>query len=115
MWIYTTDGFYSVVEDHNDPDCLWVRARVEGDLERLWPDADVLETPEADYRYRAALGRQAVAAAVAKAVLGIGYGNFKDSIMDHRRSLFYVRIWAIMAEMQNALMVKRKSRRGSKA
>jgi len=111
MWIYTKEGFYSAVEDRFDPNTLIVRARVAGDLERLWPDADVLETPDADYRYRAALSRQEVAAAVAKAVLGIDYGNFKDSISDKRRKSFYMMVWHAMFEMQAALMVKRKSLR----
>jgi len=113
MWIYTTDGFYSVVEDRNDPDCLWVRARVEGDLERLWPDADVLETPDADYRFRAALSRQEVAAGIAKSILEIDYSNYKDNITDRRRSHFYMRVWSVMAEMQEMLkpVIKRKRRR----
>ena len=37
MWLVTTRGFYSVVENHHDPDELLVRARVREDLESRGP------------------------------------------------------------------------------
>jgi hypothetical protein len=82
MWIYTQSGFFSIVKDRLDPDVLVVRSRIEGDLERLWPDVEVINTLSADYTYRARLRRREVAAVIAKEVLEISYSNFKDSIMD---------------------------------
>lgn len=35
MWLITTRGFYSAVEDHSDPDRLLARARAREDLEAL--------------------------------------------------------------------------------
>jgi hypothetical protein len=47
MWMITTIGFFSVVQDHDDPDRLLVRARVREDLERLrdeyLPDLHIVE------------------------------------------------------------------------
>lgn len=115
MWIFTKKAFVSIVEDHFDPNVLLVRARLEGDLERFWPDAEVEVTPDHDYRYRARLGRQAVAAVIAREVLDIDYPNYKASLEDHRRSIWYLRVWSAMAEMQEALkVVKRAVRRRGK-
>jgi hypothetical protein len=114
MWVFSKDGFYSMVEDRDDPDTLIVRSRVEGDIEALWPDAEVIHTPDGDYAYRAALSRQEVAAAIAKEVLEISYSNYKDHITDKRRSPFYIQVWETMWRMQDALMVTpvRRGRRG---
>ena len=38
-----------------------VRPRLPGDIEIVFPDADVSETQSADYRYRASVPRKAVA------------------------------------------------------
>jgi hypothetical protein len=103
LWIFTTHGFYSVEEDEFDSEVLVVRSRVEGDLEKHWPFAEVEETPANDYRYRARIWRRDVAAEIAKSILEIDYSNFKDSITDDRRSLPYLRVWSTMAEMQEML------------
>jgi hypothetical protein len=114
MWVFAQNGYYSIVADKLDRDTLWVRARIEGDIAKVWPDASVVHTPEADYAYRSALSRQEVAVAIGKAVLGISYSNFKDSITDKRRSPFYLRCWHAMWEMQDVLgaPVKVKPRAG---
>jgi hypothetical protein len=103
MWIYSKNAFVSVVQDRNDPEVLIVRSRVKGDLEELWPDAAVEETPYADYGFRTRLGRKEVALAVAKQVMEIDYTNFKDNITDKRRKPFYLVVWHAMWEMQDAL------------
>ena len=54
MWLATQHGFYSIVQ--KDHDLYFIRARVRKDLENLKAlaqlDREVLEWPEADYRYR---------------------------------------------------------------
>src|SRR5215471_17812494 len=102
MWIYSKNSFVSVVQDRNDPETLIVRARVAGDIEAMFAEAEVIHTPTmADYRYRARLQRQDVAAGIAKQVSAIDYGNFKDSITDKRRKPFYMRVWHAMWDMQH--------------
>ena len=56
MWLFTSKSFLSVVSDKENPtgDRLLVRSRIMGDIEEVFPDADVMETPYADYRFRAA-------------------------------------------------------------
>jgi hypothetical protein len=79
MWIFMSESFLSVVEHDADDNLLLVRARFEGDIDRVFPEADVAETPTSDYRYRAALPRERVAEAIAGRVRKIHYPNFKDS------------------------------------
>lgn len=80
MWLFTPDSFISIVQHRDQPDLLLARARFPGDLGRLFPDRahEVEETPDADYRYRLILDRKAAAQAVATAVCGVDYTNFKD-------------------------------------
>ena len=71
--------FYSVVEDQDDPKYLIVRARVAGDMQQTWPEAQVTETPNSGYRYRAAhIRRDAVGKAIAEAVTDIDYIKLQE-------------------------------------
>lgn len=127
MWIFTPIGFYSVVEHREDPGSVLVRARVREDLERLQeairalaegrlaegrlaagrlggpPCPELLETPEADYRYRITIPRP-LWAELAHALAGaIDYPNFKDEVARRqgpRRAEHYGRVWEIMYDLQ---------------
>ena len=103
MWIFAREGFCSIVQDMFDPSMLLVRSRIEGDLEKFFPNSEVVEAAGTDYRFRAYLPRETVAAAIGKMVLSVDYGNFKASVRDNRRSPFYARVWATMAELQDAV------------
>ncbi|GAB4481868.1 MAG: hypothetical protein OHK0044_30610 [Burkholderiaceae bacterium] len=100
MWICLSDAFYSIVAHRSRPGHLLVRARRQGDIERLWPDADVSDTPAADYRYRAIVPADRVAHAIAGAVRSIDYGNFKASVHDDALAAAYGKVWAILAALQ---------------
>jgi hypothetical protein len=86
MWVVTDFGFFSIVQKPGDAEAgtLTVRARVRGDLEalgRLMPSlGPISESKSNDYRFRAQAPRAAVAAAMAQAIEGIGYSNFKDRV-----------------------------------
>ena len=41
MWIALNDSFLSIVATPEDPDTLVVRARFKGDIEAVFPGADV--------------------------------------------------------------------------
>lgn len=101
MWLFTQDGFFSLVQDRNEPKNLLVRARVKGDIERYWPDATVKMTPNADYLFRASISKASVAKVMQKAILDIDYDNYKDNISDHDRSVWYFRVWEAMSELQS--------------
>jgi len=48
MWVVLNDAFLSVVADRDDPNRLLVRARFHNDIARVFPNAEVTETPHAE-------------------------------------------------------------------
>ena len=57
MWIVLNNSFLSIVKNRNDENELLVRARVSGDIEKVFNNADVFEDANADYKYRSYLDR----------------------------------------------------------
>jgi hypothetical protein len=102
MWIFLSDAFLSVVADKHDPSGprLLVRARREGDIEHVFPDAEVDTTPAADYRFRAWLPRERVAAVLTQQVENLAYTNFKSSIRDHAYHEAAMGAWSVMHRYQ---------------
>lgn len=83
MWVYTRKGFLSIVAHDDDPmGGLLVRARLPGHIEALFPEAKVLETRDADYRFRSTIPAGRVAEVLHDEVTSIDYPNFKDSVED---------------------------------
>ena len=95
MWIFTTSGFVSAVEDRNDPDVLVVRSRWRADLKRLFPREKILVTPEADYGFRVRISRYALATMLAVEVGRIDYLNFKNACPKERHEP-YLRVWTAL-------------------
>jgi hypothetical protein len=102
MWICLNDSFLSIV-DKGDPsgDTLLVRARREGDIGRVFPEAVVSINSGSDYAYRARLPRERVVARIAEAVRSIDYGNFKATVAERRRHDVYMDIWSVLARDQD--------------
>lgn len=100
MWIFLNNAFLSVVDKGGDGTTLLVRARKAGDIERVFPEAEVRETPGNDYRFRARLGRERVATAMAEAIRGVTYPNFKGSVPDQGRHDAYMQVWQAMYRFQ---------------
>ena len=106
MWLLTTRGFYSVVEDHHDPGRLLVRARVREDVEALAdliPGLEVEETPDRDYRFRASVTREDWASAAAQLARAIDYPNFKNAVADRQgfeRAHMYSGVWGLLLGLQ---------------
>jgi hypothetical protein len=109
MWIYTTGGFYSLIQNDTNPTRITIRSRVDGDLQRLWPAAEIEATPQNDYLYRTTLSRAQTLAAIAEQVQAIDYGNYKSAVRDYRRLEFLGLIWAISADMGEALESERRT------
>ena len=109
MWVFQNDSFLSVVAHRDRPDYLLVRSRVAGDIERAVPGAETFEDSTADYRYRAVVPREAFRAAMAEAVDGIDYDNFKGSIApsDAARSAAYHEVWGVVARVFGRLPSRR--------
>jgi hypothetical protein len=111
MWIVLNNSFLSIVDqaaangrsNNRNPkpsDILVVRGRLRGDIENVFPNADVMVTHDRDYMYRAFITRDKVADAVSREVMNIRYGNFKSSVSDRKRRHAYGDIWSVMYEMQ---------------
>src|SRR4051812_9370773 len=103
MWIFCQNGFFSIVEHRDDPKLMVVRARLDGDIQRYWPDAKVSATPERDYLYRAFIPKKKVADAVSRMASDIDYDNFKANISDKRRGHWYMEVWEAMVDMQQSV------------
>ncbi len=101
MWIFLNDSFVSAVQHRLDPSLLMVRARIRGDLDRLFPGGIVVETPRADYRFRVVVKRTDFAKVVAQEISRIDYANFKDSVKDRARHDAYMDVWSVMWREQN--------------
>lgn len=108
MWIFMSNSFLSIV-DKGDPSgaTLLVRARKKGDIERMFPDAQVVEGAGTDYKYRARIEREAVAQAVAEAIRSVRYPNFKSTVNDRQRHDAYVDVWQAMYRYQEQERGKR--------
>ena len=111
MWTFTTDGFYSAVEDRNDKTRLVVRCRAKVDALNLieWlGDHDLTSitmqhTPEADYEWRLFIPRHAWAMYLISAVEHLDYPNFKNAVAERQgmeRADIYHDVWHVMWEFQ---------------
>jgi hypothetical protein len=100
MWIFANNAFVSIVEFRDEPDMLLIRARLPGDIQAMFPDAEVLEYTETDYRFRAKLHRQEVAETVFAQVMSVDYGNFKSSVKDTFRHNVYMEVGGVMTDAQ---------------
>lgn len=108
MWIFLKDSFLSIVdpkgayEGGTGPQSvnLLVRARIAGDIEAVFPAAEVTETPDRDYRFRALINRHEVAGAMHAEVMELDCGNFKGSVRDKARHDAYAGVWGVMHREQ---------------
>ena len=101
MWIFFRDSFISLTRHNEDPSLLLVRARVESDILRLWPDVTVSVTPDADYHYRAALSQAEVVRVMDERIAAISYTtDFKGGVKEPDRHDAYLRVWSAMGQFQ---------------
>jgi hypothetical protein len=80
MWIFSSQGFLSIVKHSDKPNILIVRSRFQGHIERIFPKVRVEEDATRDYKYRSELPANEVSKAVTKLVSEIDYDNFKNSL-----------------------------------
>ena len=99
MWLFSKNNFLSIVENHDDPEMLLVRARFRGDIEEIFPDAEVIEGEGTDYLFRAWVKRTEVADVLRAQVINIDYPNFKSANYSNRHH-HLMRIWDVMYKAQ---------------
>ena len=98
MWLFTKHGFFSAVQNWDDASLIHVRARFQGDLEKLCEaygvEPKVVSLPDADYPYRMDSDREKLAE-IAK----------NDAYLEKRFS----RKLTDVAAKQESLLIKLKS------
>ena len=106
MWLLIPEGFYSIVQKPAETE-LCVRARDSGDLDRLRESympglGPTKETPGSDYRYRAWIGRDALAEGLGAIGRDLAYSNFKSEVgrRDPERAHLYSRVWSTLGSIQ---------------
>ena len=107
MWLFTVEGFLSVVQHRDDHDKVVVRARnataLEGIAESL--GVEIQSTPTADYPCRVVITRKQMAGLAAAFVEEIDYDNFKNaahSLGDARYDRALMQVWSAMYESSPA-------------
>jgi hypothetical protein len=110
MWIFTSVGFFSVVEHKDSPSMVLVRARVKADADALslfakrlaFPAVKWTVTPSNDYRYRTSMDRNTWAEMLRRVALEIDYTNFKNAVHEGGpRDSAYMACWSAMAVLQD--------------
>ncbi len=109
MWIFTLDGFFSVVADRNGRSLIW-RARVKADLQRLqarfpFPSlkrAKILTTLDHDYPFRLRLSRPCSARIMADTMEALRHTNFKAAVaeQDAERAGMYGALWGRIKDLE---------------
>ena len=112
MWITTTAGFLSVVQNLNSKgpdDALLVRGRVREDLDhfadfvaRYGDRPAVISTPHSDYGYRLTTSREMFAFYLTESVGSLNYPNFKNKVAkaDPVRAHIYARVWDVLRDLR---------------
>jgi len=120
MWLITTQGAYSAVEDKHDATgmTLVIRGRVHTDMKQLLeflPQGTSIQTGGGtDYPYRVRCTREEWATAVARMALEVDYTNFKDAVkarQGKKRASAYMGIWSILNRLTPARVRQREDRR----
>ena len=97
MWIFLNNAFYSIVDpSEGKSEKLVVRARFQGDINRNFPTAIEMYTPDRDYAFRAEIDRAEVETVISNKIHNIDYSNFKDSVDEDWRHEAYAEVWDVM-------------------
>jgi len=106
MWIFTTYGFFSFTQSTYTPGFIQIRARDERDLEDLKRrhrlKGKIIETPQADYRWRVLVKPETASRILADEAAAIDYSNFKDATTDRQHARPLMEVWSAMMRVQRA-------------
>jgi hypothetical protein len=98
MWIFTSNGFLSIVSHRQKPEHLLVRARNVTHLKTLFPNAEHFTIENADYPYRAVVHKDDVADFILKYIQDLDYDNFKNSVTETDYLQSCNQVWSLMYE-----------------
>ncbi|MEJ5365405.1 MAG: hypothetical protein WHS86_09910 [Desulfosoma sp.] len=122
MWIFTEDGFLSVVRHRHFPDRLLVRARVREDLVRFCraaaiPEDGILESGRYDYRFRVEVPEEVFIRSMVQTIKMLDYDNFKNRACHNpddppavrrERASAYHGVWHQLWELQRSAARERR-------
>ena len=118
MWLFSSEGFISVVAHTGKPDTLLVRARDEGSILSLQgaTGATLTHTPIADYPYRIEVLREAYAAWVLEEISRLTYSNYKSHMWSTRPELGDAlhEVWAAMHAVEAPRVTQEDRERAAK-
>lgn len=118
MWIFTEDGFFSVVcarkNDGKSPDIdeskFMVRARSKNHLANLknkykeLENCEIVEMTHSDYKYRIFVDKSLWSDVMMKISQNINYGNFKNKVKKSLNDSYFNsslgEIWSVMYDYQ---------------
>lgn len=105
MWIFTPQGFLSIVADRENPreGQLLVRARNREHLELMLPDCEPFRKTPSDYPWRCWANRQVVAELLTRAAENLTYDNFKNAVEDPGYHDALLDVWTAMARYERRL------------
>ena len=106
MWIFTTSGFVSAVRSQSDRRII-LRSRDRASLAPISRkyQAEIKQTPIADYPYRLVISADNFADWVGNEVRGINYSNFKSAVAINRNRLFAKalgEVWSVMFGVEDS-------------
>lgn len=119
MWIVTTYGLFSIVQNEFCGEGqVAVRSRTRRGLEKLFErhgiDAEIIELPDADYRWRAHIDKDDVGRWLASEAAGIDYANFKAAFSRQNKEPFWHdimhHIWSAMYRAQELILPSERSK-----
>lgn len=112
MWIMLNDSFFSAVHKDCAKDEILVRARIKGDIEKVFNDETLLKAnptlkpvvvtryTKSDYLYRAVVKRDHYKAVMCAETDRVVYSNFKASTRDAKLHGAYNQVWHVMSKLQ---------------
>ena len=103
MWIFLNNSFLSIVENRNNKEELLVRSRIKGDIDKIFPDSNVFELENSDYKYRSYIKKSEVSEKIKDIIQNINYDNFKNSISknEDKRHSSYINVWNEMRKLKS--------------
>lgn len=103
MWMFSCEGFFSVVAVNLAR--VQVRARRRADLVNLRKfglRGRILSTPHADYPFRVIITKTLWTKIAAQMSSGINYDNFKNEVkrIDKNRADIYTDVWRVLLALE---------------
>lgn len=115
MWLFTKHGFYSATRSKTTKGFMQIRARCRGDLENLQQrfglSGKIIETPEADYRWRILCRPSTWEMLAVKLAQDVDYSNFKNSVGDDQHDKPLMAVWSAMHRFQEDTLRRERRER----